>query len=149
MGRYIDWSAVVNRYPDAAKISGASEVGSAWLLASEHEIDARLGGMYTVPFTPVPPLVQDIVTDMTYWRMTLREESSKSIKEYIDERIKGLVDGSITLTTSGGAVIEASASAMPYYSSEGDHTSFGPDSEVNWTVSSNWIENVQDERGYP
>lgn len=149
MGRYIDWSAVTNRYNDAAKIAGASEIGSAWLLAAENEVDGWLGALYTVPFTPCPPLVQDLCTDLTYYKMTMRQDTSKPIKTYIDERIKAILDGRMTLVNSGGGALGTLSGGGGYYSNEGDHSSFGPDSVDNWRVSSNWMETAQSDRGDP
>lgn len=147
MGRYIAWDSVTNRYADAAKIAGASEIGSAYLLGAEYEIDARLASLYTTPFTPCPPVVQELCIDLTYYKMTMRQETSKSIKAYIDERLKAILDGSMALVNSGGAVLGTLTGVGPYYSSEGDHSSFGPDSPYNWRVSSEWMATAQDERG--
>lgn len=149
MGRYIQWDAVTNRYSDAAKIAGASDIGSAYLLGAEYEIDARLATLYSVPFTPCPPVVQDLCTDLTYYKMTMRQETSKSVKEYIDERIKAILGGSMSLVNSGGVLVGTIAGVGPYYSSEGDHSSFGPDAVPNWRVSSAWMETAQADRGDP
>lgn len=149
MGRYIDWSDVANRYADVARISGAEAVGSSWLSYAEAELDARLGTLYTVPFSPAPPLVRDLAIDMTYYRMTMRQKGSDLIKEFIDERLNGLIGGTITLTDSSGSVIDPSGEGLAWneQNKAGYHTVFGPDNELKWIPSSAYIEDVEAERG--
>lgn len=148
MGRYIDWADVTGRYADVAKMTGAEAVSSYWLGYAESELDARLACKYTVPFSPAPPLVKDLAIDLTYYRMTIRQKGSELIKEFIDERLTGLIAGTITLTDSSGiAVSESATAAWSEQDKSGYHTAFGPDSELNWRVSSAWVQDVQGERG--
>ena len=143
MGRYINWDDVTGRYQDAAKLAGDTPMGSYWLERAEHEIDARLAPRYTVPFTPAHPVVQDLCVDLTYFKMIIQQEAAKPVKEYLDERIKGLLNGTILLTTSGAALTQG---AVAWSQAEGHHTSFGPDGETAWEVSSQWVQDVEDER---
>ncbi len=144
MGRYIDWSHVVGRYKDAATLAEASNTGSYWLNMAEYEIDGALGARYTVPFSPAPLQVQDLCIDLTYFKMTVGKATKKDLKKYIDERIAGLIDGTIVLVTSAGN-IQGDPNAA--WSENSYHTSFGPDDPVNFRVDSNWITDVQDLRG--
>jgi phage gp36-like protein len=130
-------------------MSGAEAVASYWLGYAEAEVDARLAVKYTVPFSPAPPLVKDLAIDLTYFRMTIRQKGSELIKEFIDERFAGLIGGTITLTDSSGAAMGGISTAWSEQDKSGYHTTFGPDSELNWTVSSAWRQDVQDERGQP
>lgn len=144
MGRYIDWALVVGRYKDAATLAEATGTGSYWLAMAEFEIDGALGARYTVPFTPTPLQVQDLCIDLTYYKMTIGKQSKKDLKAYIDQRITGLVNGTIVLVTSAGN-IQGDPNAA--WSENSYHTSFGPDDPVNFRVDSNWMHDVQNARG--
>jgi phage gp36-like protein len=143
MGRYITWADVTGRYADFAKGPDASMASSYFVPQAESEVDARLAAKYAVPFSPVPHVVQDLCIDLAYYKATIRQEGSKSIKEYIDERFKAIIDGTLVLTTSGGLVDSQGNSA---WASNSYHTSFGPDNEVNWVGDSAAIEAVENER---
>lgn len=143
MGRYIDWAYVTGRYGDFAKGPDATKAGSYFVNMAESEVDARLAPKYSVPFTPAPLLVQDLCIDLAYYKATIRQDSSKAIKEYIDERFKGLLDGTILLTNSGGVIDQTGNLA---WASNSYHSSFGPDADVNWRVDSQWIQDAQDAR---
>lgn len=101
MSRYINWQNVVDKYVTAAKISGSAELKSNYVDAAEEEIDAALSGLYTVPFTPVPGMVKDLVVDLTYYKATYAQEHADKLKKYIDDRILRLQQRSLILTTSG------------------------------------------------
>ncbi len=141
---YIDWSRVVGKYPDIAPKFDASAVNSNWIPGAEGEVNGRLAIKYTVPFTPCPDMISDLVVDLTYYKMTYRQENQEALKKYIDERFKGLLDGTIAIATSGGVIPDVSNYA---WASNSYHTSFGPDGPENWRVSSNWIEDTRDARG--
>lgn len=144
MGRYTNWPDIVGRYPDAAKIAGNESTGSYWLMYAEAEIDARLAPRFTTPFSSAPDVVKDIVIDMTYYRMTLRQKGSDVIKKFIDERITGLIDGTIFLPSSSAT---DKSIAWSEQDKTGYHTAFGPDDDIFWRVSSTFIRDTQDERG--
>lgn len=144
MGRYIDWADIANRYPDVAKIGGSEAVSSYWLNYVEAEIDARLAVRFTTPFTPTAPdVIKDVIIDMTYYRMTMRQKGSEVLKNSIDERISGMIDG--TLYISSG--VTESTVAWSEQDKTGYHTSFGPDNEIDWVVSSSWVDDVEAKRG--
>jgi len=146
MGRYADWDDVANRYPDIAKLAGSIELGTSWLAGAEDELDARLAARYTVPFAaPVPGLINDLIIDMTYWRATMRQESSAVLKTFIDERLGGLVSGAIALVSSG-TVMASSTAPRASVDTAGRHTSFGPDDPIEWETDEDWIEAVEDSR---
>jgi phage gp36-like protein len=145
MGRYVAWTDIAGRYPDAVKRAGDSVMGSYWLDKAEYEIDAFLAPKYTVPFTPAHPVVQDLCMDLTYYKMIIQQgEKADGIWKYIDFRIKAILNGTMLLTTSGTVI--ASQSGVSWSEAEGHHTSFGPDDPVEWAISSQWMQDVEDER---
>ena len=143
MGRYIAWTDIAGRYPDTAKMMTDGNASSYWLLTAEDEIDAFLAPRYTVPFTPAHGVVRDLCVDLTYYKMIVRQEGADKLWKYIDYRIKALLNGTMLLTTSGAALAQGTVS---WSSEEGHHTSFGPDDPINWQVSSQWMQDVEDER---
>lgn len=145
MGRYINWADVTGRYGDFAKGVDASVAAAAFIPQAEAEVDGRLAPKYTVPFSPAPYLVQDLCIDVAYYKATIRQEGSKVLGESLEQRFKAIIDGTLLLTNSGGAIIQESGGAA--WCSNSYHSSFGPDSEVNWRVDSNWINDTMDARG--
>lgn len=144
MGRYINWADVTGRYSDFAKGPDASIAATSFIPQAEAEVDGRLAPKYTVPFSPAPYLVQDLCIDLAYYKAALGNERSKLVGESLERRFKAIIDGTLLLTTSAGTVAEDGATA---WVSNSYHSSFGPDSEVNWRVDSNWINDAMDERG--
>lgn len=145
MGRYITWDAVTGRYKDAATIVGAEGIGSYYLGAAEAEVDGRLAALYSVPFAPVPEIVQDLCVDLTYYKMTLTRKDSETLKGYIDARFKDILAGTLMLTTSG-TVLAAQAAGTAWGTHQTYHSVFGADDPVNWQVGSAELQASEDMR---
>lgn len=144
MGRYILWTDVTNRYPDFAKGPDATVAEAAFVPQAEAEVDARLAPRYSVPFSPAPYLVKDLSVDLAYYKATIKQESSKLIKDYIDARFKAIIDGTLLLTTSAGVVAGTGGLA---WASNSYHSSVGLDSEVLWQVDTRQVGDLQNARG--
>lgn len=145
MGRYIGWDSVANRYPDAAVIAGANEVSSSFIAAAEAEVDARLAVRYTVPFSPAPPLVQSIVTDLAYCKMTIRQPEAEPLREQVKELLAELVAGTLLLVDADGAVLQAGGATLTY-ATNSYRSAFGPDDPLNWSPSQSAADDAQDAR---
>ena len=144
MGRYIDWVDVTNKYKDWPKAADATLAAASFIPQAEAEVDGRLAVKYSVPFSPVPYIVQDLCCDVAYYKATIRQEGSEIVKKYIDERSKAIIDGTLVLTTSAGALTPTGNTA---WASNSYHSSFGMDSEINWHVSTVAVQDIQDARG--
>lgn len=144
MGRYINWADVTNKYKDFATGDGASTAGSYWIPHAEAEVDGRLAVRYSVPFTPAPDIVKDLCIDLAYCKAALRMEGTKVIKDYVDQRFKDIIAGTLVLTTSAGLVSAAGGLA---WASNSYHSAFGLDSEVSWQVDSQQLGDLRDARG--
>ena len=81
---------------------------------AEPIINGKLAVRYTVPFSPVPPLIESLTTEYALLKLLDRfftqEKPSKSEwreirKEDLDETLNGLADGSISLVSSAGEII--------------------------------------------
>lgn len=108
--RYTSWDAITARYPGVAKIAqaGADRIESTYIDGAEAELDARLAARYVVPLastpTLAPSIIQDIATDLAYHKiawMTLPSDQAKALRDYIEGRILGLVDGVLSIVSSG------------------------------------------------
>jgi len=144
MGRYIDWKDVADSYPDWPKAASANSVGNLWIPRAEDEVDARLAPKYTVPFTPVPGVVRDLAIDLAYYKLVFASDKGKALWESLKERFESILDGSMLLTTSAGALGTGDRAWSTHQSYP---TQFGVDSDVNWQVSSAWALDQQEARG--
>jgi hypothetical protein len=143
MGRYITWADVTGRYNDFAKGPEASTAELSFVPQAEAEVDGRLAVKYSVPFSPAPYLVKDLSIDLAYYKATIRQESSKLIGEYLEKRFQAIIDGTLILSNSLGTV---GAVGNMAWASNSYRSSVGPDSEVNWSVDPQAIEDAQSAR---
>lgn len=141
MGRYITWDQMTNRYPEAARITGAEVVSSAWLYGIEAEIDARLSPRYTVPFSTAPDLVRDLCVDLLYARMTARQEGSQVIYDRVMNLIGEIVAGTIAIPG-----VTPTASGGRSFASNSYRSAFGPDDPLNWSRSLSQVTDAITER---
>lgn len=146
MGRYIDWAAVVDRYKTIAATTGETDIENSYLLQAEDEVDARLAVRYTVPFTPVPGVVADLCTDLTYYKIKLGSEHADKVWEYLERRFAAITSGTLLLTVSG-TVVPTVFGADGSFNTDPYRSSFGPDSAPNWSPDPNWVRNAKGERG--
>lgn len=134
MGRYANWADVTGRYKDAATIVGAEGIGSYFLSAAEGETDGRLAGLYSVPFTPTPEVVKDLVVDLTYYKMIILRKDAALLKDYIDARFSDIISGTLTLTSSGVALGQ-SAEGSAWGTHQGYHAPFNASDPITWARS--------------
>lgn len=144
MGRYANWGDVTGRYKDAASIVGAEGVGSYYLTAAEAEIDGRFATAYTVPFTPTPDLVKDLVVDLTYYKMIVLRKDASLLKTYIDSRVNAVIGGTLMLTTSGTAISQ-SATASAWGTHLDYHAPFNASDPITWARSQDEIDAAEAE----
>lgn len=142
---YFLWEDLTAKYPILSKDFGAAAVNSFWAQAASADVDALVGKRFTVPFTPTPFFIKNLAIDLCYWEMTYKEEDQSILKDYIDERVTGLVNGTITLTDPSGNQIAAAATV--FLTTSGTISSFGMDSPTNFEVDSGWQQGFQQARG--
>lgn len=143
---YFIWEDLTGKYPKLANDFQATAVNCTWAPLACADVDALIGAKYTVPFTPTPLFVKNLAMDMCYWQMTYKEQDQALLKDYIDERVAGVLNGTITLTnpTTGAAITPA---ANVFLTTSGTNTSFGMDNPINFNVDSMWRQSFQNERG--
>lgn len=145
MSRYILWNDIADRYPLAAKQSGGSaSVQSNFVSGAEAEVDARLAVKYSTPFSPVPELVRDLCIDLAYFKMIIgNPKQAKAVKDYLNDRFKAIIEGTLVLTVSGTIV---GTSERAWSDRQDFGSSFGVDAPEKWAVSSAWIQDNEDRR---
>lgn len=133
--KYVDFTFLTARYPDVARIAGAETIIPAWVEPAEAEIEGRLATKYVVPFTssPAPAMVKDLVADLAYYRMNIKQKWAKDFGADVERRLQAIINGTLTLP---GA--ESTGADTAWCSGTGMASAFGMDDPIKWRVSSNW-----------
>jgi len=143
-GIYTSWERLVGKYPDVAKDYQSEIVNSYWMPGAEGEVSAAVAVRYSLPLPAPSDALADLATDLIYYKMMWRQEGMAALKTYIDERLQGIVNGTVTLVASGGVSLGGGqvASSVASYAS-----SFGMDDFGNFRVDSGWQQDSQTARG--
>ena len=123
MGRYVSWELdVIQRFNglsdigssgvNSSDISGDATLintDSAYVHYAELEIENRLSGGFTTPFSSNNLTVKDLAIDETYRRVVVFKDKgpAKSIGDSIDVRIRALLDGTANMITSSAEAVSA------------------------------------------
>lgn len=143
---YFTTEELTGIYPSLAKDFDSTKVNCLWAPIACADIDGLIGTKYSVPFTPTPLFVKSLAIDLCYWKMTYKEVDQTLLKAYIDERVKGVLNGTITLTSPvDGAAIAPAPNV--FMTTSGTLTSFGMDNPVNFGVDSMWRQEFEMDRG--
>ena len=142
---YFIWEDLTAKYRKLAQDFDAGAVNSYWAPAACANVDGLVGQRFTTPFTPTPLLIKDLAIDLCYWQMTYKEENQALLKDFIDERVTGLLNGTITLTDPSGNAITGTPKV--FLTTSGTNTSFGMDNEVDFHVDSSWQQSFRNARG--
>jgi hypothetical protein len=150
---YTTYDKMVVIYP-AIKNAGKTptELNSAFIHRAERELDSRLAPSYTVPFTPTPPIIQDLAEQLTWVRLFRAQgnyEKADSLEESFDKRIKALLDGDAMIVTDSGTTIDTDGFNNDIWSNTMDFlntmTMLNPESEFS-RVDSALLCDLEDER---
>jgi len=127
MGRYVNWDDVVGRYPELGPYGDAAAVESSYIHYAETEVDARLGGFYTTPFSSDNLTAQDLTIDLVYTRMYGRQDPDKVklVRKDIDDRVRDLRDGVRAMVTTSGTLLTAGGGSEPWSTTDGYTPVFG------------------------
>lgn len=91
----------------------------ATIVTAQAEVDAKLRGRYTLPFTTVPLLVKSIVIDIASYLATLTYRQSKDLAQgdpimlrydRAEKLLKSITDGTADLDTGDGGAAAGSTS---------------------------------------
>lgn len=145
MSNYFIWEDLVGKYRKLSLDYDATNVNCIWAPLVCADIDALVGKNYSTPFTPTPLFIKNLAIDLCYWQITYKEQDQSILKEYIDERVMGVLNGTITLSDASGNQIPQASKV--FMTTSGDLTSFGMDEVTNFAVDSMWQQEFRDDRG--
>jgi hypothetical protein len=132
-GRYCTWDEIVGRYKDFKDKGGASSVASRFIGLSEARIDSRLGSKFSTPFSDNNLTVKDLAIDMAYLLgVRLGKDEYERLRDDIDARIKGLLDGTMVMVTTSGDSLRDAGDTPAWSSTQDYHPSFNMLDETHW-----------------
>jgi len=116
----VRWSDVIGRYKVLSTLGGDSEVGSAYIGPAIAEVEGRLSGAYTVPFSDNNVTARDLAIDLVYARAQMSRDGNISDRVFknIDARIERLINGTMTMLTTSGDVLKSSGQGDAWSSTE-------------------------------
>lgn len=150
------WSHVLARYDELSKlpnVGSASAVASATqtnlLNTAEAYVHGRLASRYTVPFSSSNLTAIDLIVDAVYVQnnLTRQPEKAKLLKEFLDERIKALIEGQSQMTDASGAVVATIGGDVIWSSTENYPPTFGMSDIEKAEVSSEQLYDEDVARG--
>lgn len=150
------WSHVLARYDELSKlpnVGSASAVASATqtnlLNTAEAYIHGRLAARYAVPFSSNNLTAIDLIVDAVYVQnnLTRQPEKTKLLKDFLDERIKALLEGQSQMTSSSGAVVSTIGDDVIWSSTENYPPVFGMSDIVKAEISSEQLYDEDATRG--
>lgn len=149
---YVKHSEVIARYPliDTWGLT-ETQVNSDLIFYAEQELNGRLGGMFTVPFTPAHPTVKDLTIDLCYDRVlkTKDPEKSKYFHDLLMARFQRIIDGEEFIYTDSGTILESADTADDIWSNDMNylptHTMLDPESDYT-EIDPDLLDNLEDER---
>lgn len=136
------------RYPETAKLADATQADSSWVLYAIADIQAQLSNSFAVPFSNNNLTAKDLMIDSVFAKMYRwrDEDKAKSVQDYIDARIKALNNGSGSMITTSGDIIQASIGTV--FSTTGNYPPvFGVSPTEYSIVSSSQVWDEEDKRG--
>lgn len=123
---------------------------------AESVINAKLGKLYTVPFSATPPVIEHIATEIgLYYALSRRvfTQEKKNQSEWVTgfkEAFKLLDDiasGAVTLIDSAGAIIAASTAVQEVWSNTSDYLpTITEDSEILHDIDPDKIDDLRQDR---
>jgi len=137
MPRYIDWAILVARFPEADKLGDASLIDTYLIPVAETEIDRRLAGVFSVPFSNNNATVRDLVTVqcMANAHLGKNDDKHRAYTAYVDARIKEILAGGALITDSGAAYY-ADAGEPVYSPTMRYPPIFNSLNPIDWAVNS-------------
>jgi len=150
---YVIFDEVIARYP-ILETWGKSqtEVNSDLIYYSEIELNSRLGSKFTVPFSGPPPTIKDLTIDLCYCKALRTKDPDKAVKvcQMVSERIDDILNGTASICTGSGTIIEVSGADQEVWSSNLDyyptHSMLDPESKYT-QIDPDLLDDLEDERG--
>lgn len=150
------WSHVLARYDELSKlpnVGSASAVASATqtsiLNTAEAYVHGRLAARYAVPFSSNNLTAIDLIVDAVYVQsnLTRQPDKTKLLKDFLDERIKALLEGQAQMTSDSGVVVATIVGDTVWSSTEAYPPVFGMSDIEKAEVSSGQLYDEDVTRG--
>jgi hypothetical protein len=146
MGRYVDWSYIVNRTPSANTAGGSKEVDSAFIIPTEFEVDGLLSTHFTTPFSSNNMTVKELVADLVYAKMNVgKDKHAVKYKERAMEMVDNLKAGTMNMILLDGTVVGA-VNGTAWSNTQDYHPVFGISDEIYQTKDQDQIDHENAER---
>ncbi len=143
MGRYIDWSDVVDRYPEINTRGGASAISSTYIVFAESFVDGMLHSHFTPPFSSNNQTVRDLSIDCVFWRAArFKDDNAIQVKSDFYSVIDMLKEGKMSMTTASGEIIAARNGSIGFSTTQSYHPSFDVGEPEHWRVDSSHISDI-------
>lgn len=152
MSNYVKWDDVIRRYSQLSKLNrGSVELNDSFINPAERELESRLAGFFTVPFSVTNQTAVDIVIDMTFHRAgILKEKEGRKFGEDLDKKIDMLKDGNAAMmisSTDGTITAEFSGGRTPWSSDQEFIPAFGHGPFEEFLVDSSQVRDERVARG--
>ena len=150
MGRYINWSDVTLRFPQAGGIADAAEVSSVYISYAEGFVDASLAEVYTVPFSAGNVTVMDLCADLAYARANRADlDEAAQVHSRAVGMLNYLKGGRLTMVDGTGTVIPQIVRPATGYSTTEDYPPiFGYSDIEDAEISPARLDDEAYDRGY-
>ena len=146
MGRYIDITDVVGKYPNVARVN-TGEINSYHIYYSEYKLDGLLGSSFTVPFSDNNITAKDLSIDLSYSSMNIiKGKDGDAFRKDVLGRIDMIANGSIPMITDGGDQLYSSG-GLVHSSTKDYHPVFGMGNDLDFVVDSDQLTAEEDARG--
>jgi hypothetical protein len=122
MGRFIDWSNVVAKYPDVSKLNGASELEDAYIPDAENFIQGSLAAKYSNEVLLQSQLVKGLMVDQVYRdiQLTRQPKKAEALGKAIAKTVDNILNKKVVLVSSSGEILSHDRS--PIWSSTENYT---------------------------
>lgn len=148
---YCTASTVISEYPifpqstGTARFTETSALISAKIPRADAMINSYVGRRYSVPFSPVPPVIEQISVDLTaYLALTAKfTRDNHNTNDWVEligkdckEQLELIRDRKIDLVNTAGSIITERTSASRIVSSTQDYQPFADvDSQTSWATA--------------
>lgn len=149
----VKWDEVVGRHKALEGLgAGADDVNSHWILPAQYELESRLAGFFTIPFSTTNLTAKDLVIDMVRVRAAVgKEKDTKPIADRLDARIDALKSGAdqMLVSSSDGSInsIQANVGGTVWSTTEDYHATFGHGDFIDFRTDSSQVRDEADDRG--
>ena len=149
----ITWDQVVGRYSSLVALgAGAADVGSHYIVPAQQELESRLAGFFTVPFSTTNMTAQDLVIDMVRVRAAIgKEKDINTFADRLEARIGRLKDGTdfMLVSSSDGSTnpVQANVGGTVWSTTQDFHPTFGHGDFIDFKTDSSQVRGEAEDRG--